>query len=337
MKLLIVDDNELNREMAEDILEDIGVDSISAESGSEALKILAEQKVDAVLMDYMMPEMNGAEATKKLHEIKQCENLPVIAMTAEEDPATLKILLESGMGAVLHKPVDPLALYKTLLEYTNDALKAPQVAGSSEIESDEILKAMRGIGFDVTLGLKHTGSVKVYKQYALDFSKLLPEMLNTIDSCLEKKDYENFTVTIHGLKSNFRALGDMDLFKKCQECESLGKAGAYSDIAEKYPRVKEEISTCLDGLKNIFNAEKTLPPLPSRELVLALKELRDAMQTFDLDTADVIMEDLEKHEASSNLASKLGKLYREVAGLKYEAAVVTIDEIVEMIEGGQYD
>ena len=336
MKLLIVEDNELNRDMAMDLVQELGLTAEGVDSGKAGLAYLQEHTVDAVLMDYMMPEMDGAEATVKLHELSACENLPVIAMTAEEDPATIQILLESGMCAVLHKPLDPIALYKLLSEYTTEKLLKPVRPSEGSGEKDELREGLEALGFDCEAGIRYTGTAENYRQYAANFARLLPGMLENLSECLKQEDYDTFTVNVHGLKSNFRALGQMELFRECLACEQAGKAGEREHLCVLYREAEKKLQQCLDGLQAVFEGKKELPAMTSHALCKALRELRDAMQTFDLDTADTIVADLEGHAVGEQLGEDLKKLYREVAALKYEPAVHTIDALLENIRGGLY-
>ena len=336
MRLLVTDDNELNREMTTDVVEALGIEAISADSGETALEILRETKPDAVLMDYMMPGLDGAETTVKLHEIPGLESLPVIAMTAEEDPETIKALLEAGMCTVLHKPVEPVTLYKTLSELTDEELVKPKAPSFEGMSEDPVLAALDRLGFDVHAGIKFIGSLKSYRQYADDFSRLLPGMLDALRECMENVDYETFTVNIHGLKSNFRALGHNRLFKSAQSLEELGKNKAYDEMRSGYEKEAPAYYGLCAELEEVFENRERLAPFTDRELKGALTELRDAMKTFDLDTADVIVKDLKLHESRSDISEMIERLLREVTGIKYEAAMETIDTLLGACKGGQH-
>ena len=336
MKLLIVDDNELNREMAEDIIREMGVECVSVDSGKACLDIAEKIAFDAVLMDYMMPEMDGAKATLALHEMPGCENIPVIAMTAEEDPVIIKSLLEAGISSVLHKPVEPLDVYKTLNEYTEGELVKPKAPSSLDICNDVVLKALDELDFDVNSGIRFTGSLKHYKQYALDFTRLFPGILEELDRCMSEGDNDNFTINIHGLKSNFRALGNTGLFKKCRKMENLGKEGKFEEQKQEYLAALPVFKSAMEDLYGVFGRRKLLPQFTGKELISALRELRDAMVTFDLDTGDSILSDLENHEIRPEMQADIGQLHREVSGLKYEGAIKSIDMILSKLKEGQY-
>ena len=335
MRLLIVDDNELSREMAEDITEAMGLEVTGAGSGPEAIELAQKLMPEAVLMDYMMPEMDGAQTSIRLHELEAFANLPIIAMTAEEDPDIIRTLLEAGMCAVIHKPIKPETLYKTLSEYTEENLKKPENNSSKLPEEDEELRAMKEAGFDIGSGISYTGSVKSYKMYAYDFNRLLPEILEALDGYIRAEEYETFTVSIHGLKSNFRALGHRDYFKRCLQCEEAGKKGSYNEMCSLYEGDRASFEACKMALQHIFSGREQLEELSPGMLRSALLELKDAMLTYDLDTADVIIEDMEKHRIAPELEADMGRLYRQVAGLKYQAAAESIDGLLARGIGGR--
>lgn len=122
MKILLVEDNELNREIIRAILEEKGIVVTEAEDGMVALNIMenAEPRTyDAILMDIQMPNMNGYDCTRKIRKLRNLAvaGIPIIAMTANVFEEDKKMALEAGMNAHLGKPIDTKALMKTLMQY----------------------------------------------------------------------------------------------------------------------------------------------------------------------------------------------------------------------------
>lgn len=132
MKVLIVEDHEINQEVAQSMLEGAGAIVTVANNGREALDILAQYQGDfhAVLMDIQMPVMDGLEATRKIRAHKQWQSLPVIAMTANASTDHRKLGLETGMDAYLTKPVDVDQLFNTLNRWYK-----PMIAGKAAVNS----------------------------------------------------------------------------------------------------------------------------------------------------------------------------------------------------------
>jgi len=332
INILIVDDNDLNLEMAINVIESMGAVADGADCGQVAVDKAKTQKYDVILMDYMMPNMDGAEATKLIRSEGENVATPIIAMTAEEDPSTIQILIESGMNTVLHKPIDPGALYSALSEFTDYKLERPKTVSADVSKMDDLLIELVNMNFDVSSGIRFTGSEESYRQYLGDFVKLLPGLLNTLNTCVEKKDFERFTIEVHGLKSNFRALGHPELFAVSQMLEKLGKNGKFTEIVNIFPEYFDNCKKCSDKLKTMFGKKALLSALPTEEISIVLSELRDALDTFDLDTADYMIDKLGAHENPDEIAEDMDSLYEKVAGVRYDDAMEVIDKIIEKIK-----
>ena len=116
-RVLLVDDNFINLEVAGELLRQARVDVVTASNGREALERLAESEYDAVLMDLQMPEMDGITATEKLRLDPAYANLPVIAMTANAMAGDRERCLQAGMNDHVPKPIDPQELRQTLARW----------------------------------------------------------------------------------------------------------------------------------------------------------------------------------------------------------------------------
>jgi CheY-like chemotaxis protein len=115
-KILIVDDDKRNIFSLESALNAEGMETFIAEDGNEALRVLEENSdIEIVLMDIMMPEMDGYEATKRIRKITSGKNLPIIALTAKAMAGDLEKCIEAGMSDYISKPVN-LERLKSLLK-----------------------------------------------------------------------------------------------------------------------------------------------------------------------------------------------------------------------------
>jgi CheY-like chemotaxis protein len=115
--VLIVDDNDFNRELVKDILEDEDITVYEAEDGSSAIELLESEQsddIDVVLMDMRMPGMDGIETTKIIRTKNgKCTEVPIIAMTADGFETDIGMLQKAGMNGLISKPVD----VNTLVEH----------------------------------------------------------------------------------------------------------------------------------------------------------------------------------------------------------------------------
>ncbi len=124
-RILLAEDNEINREVAVELLSSVDLVVDVAEDGRVALQLLAEADYDLVLMDMQMPEMDGLEATRRIRRQADREGLPILALTANAFADDVAACLEAGMNAHVAKPVDPDKLYAALLTWLDAASGVP--------------------------------------------------------------------------------------------------------------------------------------------------------------------------------------------------------------------
>ncbi len=115
-KILLVDDNQTNRMIAQKMLERVKIEVMTAQNGLECLLLLSQNRVDGVLMDLQMPIMDGFRATRKIRASKEFEQLPIIALSANVASEDVRLALEAGMNKHLPKPIVMRDLYSTLLD-----------------------------------------------------------------------------------------------------------------------------------------------------------------------------------------------------------------------------
>lgn len=117
---MLVEDNEINQEVAIGQLEDAEIAVDLAENGEIAVRMVRNKDYDLVLMDMQMPVMDGVEATRVIRADPRFNSLPIIAMTANAMAADRDRCLEAGMNDHIAKPIDPEQLFRVLLRWTED-------------------------------------------------------------------------------------------------------------------------------------------------------------------------------------------------------------------------
>ena len=116
-RLLVVDDDEINRLVAETLLEDAGLNVDMAENGRQALAMASAVPYDLILMDVQMPVMDGLEATQKIRQLPGYATTPILALTANALQEDRQVCLAAGMNDHVAKPVMPADLYRSLLQW----------------------------------------------------------------------------------------------------------------------------------------------------------------------------------------------------------------------------
>lgn len=117
-RVLLVEDNEINQEVALGQLEDAEVEVDVADNGEIAVRMVRERVYDLVLMDMQMPVMDGIEATKVIRADPRFQTLPIVAMTANAMAVDRDRCLEAGMNDHIAKPIDPDQLFRVLVRWT---------------------------------------------------------------------------------------------------------------------------------------------------------------------------------------------------------------------------
>jgi CheY-like chemotaxis protein len=178
--VLLVEDNEINQQVAKEILEGAGLIVTLANDGQEGVNAVKENNYDVVLMDIQMPVMDGYTATCEIRKDDRYKELPIIAMTAHAMTGDEDKSLEAGMNGHVTKPIDPDQLFSTLRKWIKPSKERIQVQQSEfsveQPESDNAVPADNELpislsGFDLIDGLKRLrGNKKIYRKLLLSFA-----------------------------------------------------------------------------------------------------------------------------------------------------------------------
>ncbi|MBF0145376.1 MAG: response regulator [Magnetococcales bacterium] len=261
-RILLVEDNVINQQVARELLERVGLMVEIANNGREALDRIEKFSYDAVLMDLQMPDMDGFEATTLLRNDDRFKNLPIIAMTAHALESERKRCIEIGMNGHIAKPIRPERMYGVLTKVIGPLQVLPK---ASNFKRDQLaLPELSGI--NMKGGLERVGgNAKLYYRILLRFRKdqlrLAEELRSTVKSGnrIEASRLAHSTI---GVAGNIGADG---LCQVAQELESLLGDQNVVDWHELVERFIAELEPILDSLKVLDDVP--LEPLePSSEV-----------------------------------------------------------------------
>lgn len=205
---LVVDDSELNLRVVQTLLNKYGITADYVTSAEHAYTALESSDYDLILMDYLMPETDGIEATKHIRKMSEghtrdfYKNIPIIALTAEDNDALLTKMVKSGINDILLKPLAPASFSQVLDKW------APTVHGIDESMLIGMLDADRSSYFEL---------VSIFCQDIDGKHK-------RIKTALEKEDYKAYTVEVHKIKGEARVIGATALAEAAKALEFTGKA-----------------------------------------------------------------------------------------------------------------
>ncbi|MFZ0636057.1 MAG: response regulator [Candidatus Acidiferrales bacterium] len=249
MRILLAEDNAVNRLVATRLLEKNGYDVIVAVNGREAVELAASEVVNAVLMDVQMPEMDGIEATKAIRdrEKETGRHLPIIAMTAHAMKGDRERCLNAGMDEYLTKPIRTPELLAILQHY------AAKAAPTAEPTTEIVAAASSGRAedsWDVAKTLEHVaGDRDLLCELIGLFETECPRLVEEIRAAVASKTAKSLEVGAHTLKgaaSNFAA-GPVAAAAK--ELEMMGRNGEFANAPEVVVRLEREAQRLLGELE----------------------------------------------------------------------------------------
>ena len=210
-QVLLVEDNEINQQIALELLRGAGVRVTLARNGREAYEMLggAEGRFDLVLMDIQMPEMDGYEATRRIRSQTWGTDIPIIAMTAHALVEEREKAMQAGMNDHISKPIDPDAMFATIHRYYGQGASPEALKGggvSVPRQNEPLLPSIEGV--DVTSGLARVaGNRGLYIDLLRRFISSQAEIAREIATTLERNDRETAERLAHTLKGTAGNLG----------------------------------------------------------------------------------------------------------------------------------
>jgi two-component system, sensor histidine kinase and response regulator len=254
-RVLLVEDNEINRQVASELLEKAGLIVAIAKNGREGLEAVSREDFDLVLMDIQMPEMDGFEATRKIRASGKAgaEALPILAMTANAMAGDRERSLEAGMNDHVIKPIDPEKLYSAMVRWIKPGgRKVPEGfmerPGVEEKEGPkESLPDIPGIDSKAGLG-RVGGNVCLYRKLLGKFARDHAGAHQEVIDALGRNDRELAQRLAHTVKGTSGNIGATDLFNAAAAVESA----IAKDDKDALPASLEEFRKRLENVIDIL-------------------------------------------------------------------------------------
>jgi PAS domain S-box-containing protein len=333
-QLLLVEDNEINQQVAKEILEGAGLNVAIANNGQEAVNAVKENEYDAVLMDVQMPVMDGYTATKTIRKW-ECgmgnegnDPIPIIAMTAHAMAGDEDKSLEAGMNGHVAKPIDPDQLFSTLQKWIKPSEKRVQVQqpeiSAKGPEAVQTIPEEEGLpeslpGFDLADGLKRLqGNKKLYRRLLLSFATDYSGAANDIRIALEAKDFERTHSLVHNIKGLAGNLSATDLQASAVNLEKLvkgvqGKTPPAKELNLSFSELETAINRALESAQGLGASDEEnacklsddeITAIPSELAQDIAKRIRDAAEMGDVTTLNAIAEEIRARSDSCIPLSK---------------------------------
>jgi PAS domain S-box-containing protein len=329
-RLLLVEDNELNRELACELLESAGIELRLAIHGAEALEQLArDDDFDGVLMDCQMPVMDGYTATRKIREQPRWANLPVIAMTADAMAGDRERALDCGMNDHISKPLNVEDMFATLAKWIHPG--PGRGAPSADVSPGTPLTAglpasLPGIDLNAGLGTC-MGKVELYLRLLRKFHASQQAFCTEFLAARGQGDSSATVRLAHTLRGTAGNIGAVGVANAAGQLEQVClSAGVEQDVSDRLAEVERCLTPLLEGLSVLTEpplAEETTVPLDS-EWHAQLAHVRYLLAESDTQALTA----LHKLQALTSGSRMTEQLHRVVQ----QAECFDFDQALELLE-----
>ena len=291
-KLLVVEDNEINQQVASELLGQAGFFVDIANHGQEALDKLDARPYDCVLMDVHMPVMDGYTATRKIRENPHFTELPVFAMTANATVEDHVRSLEHGMNDHIVKPINPKILFKALLKWIPHGDRELPVEMRTTEAASEPLEAPSIPGIDTESGLARMGgNVDSYIRLLEKFSANQADCIDEIRAAVASGDGGEAVRLAHTLKGVSGSIGADVLHQAAKELEAALKADASTLPDILIARTGEELDRIIGLIsKSVRRSEVEVEGTEQipEDIVSRLNQLMEKLEQYDAEAEDII-------------------------------------------------
>ncbi len=327
--VLVVDDNPMNLSVIRGLLKGTKVFVSTASSGKECLEKIRDTSFNIVLLDHMMPGMDGVETVAEIR--KDYPDLPVYALTANT-AAGEEFYKSKGFDGYLSKPIDSLTLEKTIMKHLPEEIMEKPSAEDAAPELTEIPEHLKWIyeteGISVPEGIKNSGGIQNYIFSLGLFLDTIDENARVIRDSYESKNTRLFTIKVHSLKSSARIIGALGLSKMAESLEDAGNREDMTFIDENAYRLLSDYEEYKDKLAGLNEEEdnKDREEISGEELRQAYKALSEVIPQMDYDAVEMILRQLKEYA----LPEEDGKRVRELEKL---LKLFDWDSMEELVKG----
>jgi two-component system, sensor histidine kinase and response regulator len=348
-RILLVEDNEINREFAGELLRSLEIHVDEAVDGQEAISKVQQQNYDLVLMDIQMPVMDGLEATRRIRalanspETANFSTLPIIAMTALARSTDAQNCEDAGMNAHVTKPVDPDCLFAVLAKWLpeskvskdnqNPVATVSELAMSNELPVEllalESLQAQEGV-------YRIGGKVEAYRKQLKRFREHYPDAAKELQRLLNEQGHiaaENYCHALKGVAGN---IGAFVLFEEITRIDNLLKQEQIPSEND-FEQLNQLLSQVIEDIDSL--SINTLPyvkhePLSSQQLLEKITWLQQAAET-DLGTVESIITDLRAGVVGTEFEKAMSEIAMQLDIFNIDEAQVLLTALKQQLEKGE--
>ena len=332
-KILLVDDINTNLKVIDGLLKQYGMEKTLCLSGMEAIEAVKAKDYDMVLMDHMMPEMDGIETVKRIRNLsgEKYINLPIVALTANATVGVKEMFLQNGFNDFLSKPIDAAKLNSLLVKWIpKEKQKYAASAAIVETTEEEPHTEIKIEDVDTAKGISLSGgSVPVYLDILKAFHNDGTEKMNELAACMENNNIPLYTIHVHALKSACANIGAAKLSEEAKIMEAAGRNQDHDVIIKNHNNFLINLKKLLANIDEIISAGTEKPDAKALDIGVMkdlLAKLKTALENFDVAAIDEASLELQNFTQISGAGEILSDILQNAFIGKYKHAANQIDE-----------
>lgn len=367
VSVLVVDDEPMNLMVAEGIFREYEMQVKTVPSGLAALELCGKEDFDLIFLDHMMPEMDGVETLKRLRKLlaDSERSAIIIAFTANAVSGAREMFFEEGFDEFVSKPIEMVELERILrnvlpksaIRYADkehererkrdrqdnkqpEAMQEQPVSDQSKQEKTDLLEKA---GIHTKTGLQYClDNTEFYEELLLKFASDADGKQEDIDRFFGQKDWENYGIMVHALKSTARMIGADDLSDQAKGLEDAAKSRDVEYIESHHENLLVKYKETAQLIRDIFSEEeksgeqKGYQEISGLEFRRRLKEIEDSLNTFEADKAKTLIEKLGGFVYCGNpVAELLEETERDVDDFEMAAASEKVKTLIHDVGDGE--
>ena len=319
-KILLVDDNELNRKVFAGLIKRTKIQIDEGANGKECIEKVKQNAYDIIFLDHMMPEMDGVEA---LHVMKEMDdfpskNTPVVVLTANAIVGAKEKYLKEGFYAFLEKPIDSLKLENMLLELLDDSLIKEASAPMWTKEQRKELPFVEGLDWMYARTHFHddehlVDAVAFFVQSIFADAKELEHLFADIQTEAGRKEYR---IKVHSMKNSAATIGIVPLAGMAKVLEDAARNGEVEVLESMTPIFIERWKGYREKLDEFApecpeDSKKAAAEFPE-EVAELLQKIRSAAEEMDIDGLDQLWTKLNEYQFETDKQEALEKIQKAI-------------------------
>lgn len=299
-EILIVDDNAVNLTVAEGLLEPLQMKIETAGGGLEAVDKISSHHYDLILMDHMMPELDGVETTHIIRRFhKEYDDVPIIMLTANAVDGTKQMFLKEGMNDFVAKPIEVQVLAAALKRWLpiEKIQKVHKVQTMPEIKTEKVVVVA---DLDTKTAIKRLGSETLFWKVLRDYHKSIRKKAQAIETAFDQSDWAQYTTEVHALKSTSKQIGADSLSEMAANLERAGNARDIEIIRRDTEELLKRYLKYDTILKSYFieevKTDKKREKINTEFLKSCFDEMSQAIENLDMFQMEAILAKIEEFE-----------------------------------------